>query len=76
MTPTMNRKNGKIRSVGVQPFHVGVLERRIDRAPRAGVVHEQHSGDGQAAEDVERQQPFARRFAVVSAALGGGSTSA
>ena len=36
-----------------------VLERRVDRAPRARIVDEQHAGDRQPAEDVEREQPLA-----------------
>ena len=36
----------------------GVLERRIDRAPRARIVDEQHAGDGQPAENVEGQETF------------------
>src|SRR5687768_15088597 len=33
-----------------------VTEWREERAPASGVVHQQHCGDGQAAENVERQQ--------------------
>ena len=41
------------------PVPGGVLERRVDVPPAAGVVDEQHRGDGHAAEDVERAEPFA-----------------
>src|SRR5689334_15484655 len=37
-----------------------MLEWRIDRAPGAGIVDEQHAGDGEATEDVERHESFAR----------------
>src|SRR6185437_4166772 len=43
---------------GRPPVPVGVLQRRIDRAPGAGVVDEQHSGDGETAKDIEREQPL------------------
>src|SRR5512138_656986 len=39
----------------------GVLERRVDRAPRPWIVDEQHAGDREAAEHVERHEPLARR---------------
>src|SRR5206468_1727084 len=35
----------------------GVLKGRIDRAPRAGVVHERHRGDRDTAKDIERHKP-------------------
>src|SRR4051812_37933941 len=37
---------------------LGVLERRINRRPRPRIVHEEHSGDRQSAEHIEREQPL------------------
>ena len=42
------------------PVPGGVRERRVDRAPASGIVHEQHAGDGRAAKDVEGKQALAR----------------
>src|SRR5882724_63742 len=36
------------------PF--GMFQRPIDMRPRTGVVHQNHAGDRQAAEDVEKEQ--------------------
>ena len=52
----MKRKKGKIRSVGVQPFHSACSERPVDVPPVAGVVHDDHRRHGRAAEDVERHE--------------------
>ena len=40
------------------PF--SMAERSIDVRPRAGIVHGDHSGDGDAAQDVERKQSLSR----------------
>ena len=40
---------------------LGVLERGIDGLPGARVVHQDHPGDREAAEDVQRHQSSARR---------------
>ena len=37
------------------PF--GVLQRPVDAGPRAGIVYEHHSGDRDAAKNVERNEP-------------------
>src|SRR5438309_8928875 len=39
-----------------------VLERRINRTPRSGVVDEQHAGDRRAAKNIEGSQPLAGRW--------------
>ena len=45
-TPTINRKNGNTRSVGVQPCQAAWSNAHT-RAPRAGVVDKQHGRHGQ-----------------------------
>jgi hypothetical protein len=40
----------------------GVFERRIDRAPGAGIIHEEHAGDGQTAKHVEGEKTLALRL--------------
>jgi hypothetical protein len=39
----------------------GMLERRVYRFPGPRIVHEEHAGDGEPPEHVQRQQPLARR---------------
>jgi hypothetical protein len=46
-TPTMKRKNGKMRSVGVQPFH-SACSRGQSRMSVSGTVNQDHGGDGDA----------------------------
>ena len=56
-TPTMKRKKGKTRSVGVHPCQSACRERAVDVAPAPGVVDEHHRGHGEPAEHVEREDP-------------------
>src|SRR5205085_3556309 len=45
-----------------------VFERAVDRTPSAGVVDENHPGDGHAAEHVERQHARGRSWRAASSA--------
>ena len=54
----MNRKKGKMVSVKVQPFHGSVLELGVQVAPVARVIDQDHRGDGEAAERVQRREPL------------------
>ena len=45
-TPTMNKKKGKIRSVGGPSMPFGMQQGWVDGAPVSRVVDQDHAGDG------------------------------